>query len=463
MKYNRLINKVESAYTYILFSIIIFVLTYNLFHYDPIQGYDGEAHHAYVQNFLNIFVPGKSNQPAYNFTYEFFSPPLPYLFPTLINEICKLITSTSQLETCQQIYGFVNIIFLSILYVVTLFLYMKIINLLLNKNYNVNLSILLTIGIFSANYKAIAMIRAEVYIFLLNALLIYRFLLLINKSFEYESKDILIFGIVIGLLALSRQWAFLLFPAYFLIYFFIEQAFKKRFLKFLTFSFFIGFLLSSWFYIGLFIDYGSFTAFNQSPTKFSFNNQNIEFYLPFNEAAKSVFSEPIRPNFDNQFLPILYSDLWGDYWGYFSFTSRILPLGRNQATIGEYLARVNLVSLIPTFMLLIGVKQSFKSFKKNDKSPIKKLNLYLVLSVFVSFFGYLWFLISFPSESGDTNKSIYIIQLFHLMGLCSALYLEEIKRVSKIRYFVIISLLFFVFIHNTSAFMSHFPKITIFY
>ena len=79
MKYNRLINKVESAYTYILFSIIIFVLTYNLFHYDPIQGYDGEAHHAYVQNFLNIFVPGKSNQPAYNFTYEFFSPPLPYL------------------------------------------------------------------------------------------------------------------------------------------------------------------------------------------------------------------------------------------------------------------------------------------------------------------------------------------------------------------------------------------------
>ena len=40
---------------------------------------------------------------------------------------------------------------------------------------------------------------------------------------EDEKIDIIYFGITIGLLALSRQWAFLLFPAYFLLYFFIKS------------------------------------------------------------------------------------------------------------------------------------------------------------------------------------------------------------------------------------------------
>ena len=84
---------------------------------------------------------------------------------------------------------------------------------------------------------------------------------------------------------------------------------------------------------------------------------------------KLMFTKPIRPYFSNQFLPILYSDLWGDYWGYFSFTSRSLAEGRNQDIIGDYLSRVNLISLIPTFMLLYGVKHSFNSLKiKNKKT-----------------------------------------------------------------------------------------------
>ena len=51
MNNSSLLNKIESLYTYIVFTLIIFVLTYNLLHYDPIQGYDGEAHHSYVQIF----------------------------------------------------------------------------------------------------------------------------------------------------------------------------------------------------------------------------------------------------------------------------------------------------------------------------------------------------------------------------------------------------------------------------
>ena len=463
MKNSSLLQKIESLYTYIIFSLIIYVLAYNLFHYDPIQGYDGEAHHAYVQNFLNIFVPGKTNQPSANFTYEFFSPPLPYVLPAFINEICKYsISSLNKLETCQDIYGFINILFLSFLFLITLVVYMKIIKIIFNKDTSFSLTILLTIGIFSTNYKAISMIRGEMYILFLNAFLIYRFLLLVKKSFNYQKQDIFIFGVTIGLLALSRQWAFLLFPSYFIFYFFVEKIYKEKYIKFMTFSFFIGFLISGWFYIGLFIEYGSFTTFNQDPTKFSFSNQPLDFYIPFFNESSMVFTKPIRPYFKNQFLPILYSDLWGDYWGYFSFTSRSLLTGRNQASIGDYLARVNIISLIPTFFLLYGFKQSFKSIKKLDRNNLDSLNIYLVFAIFVSFFGYMWFLISFPNPSGDTNKATYIIHLFHLLGLCSALFIEKIKTTNTKVGFSILSILFVVFIHNLSAMMSHFPVITFF-
>ena len=443
---NKLLNKIETLTFGIVSISILYVLIYNLLHYDPIQGYDGDAHHAYVQNFLNLYTPGRLNQPSSNLTYEFFSPPFPYLFPAFVNEICKSYFSFENIyETCQKIYGFINIIFQSFMYLVLLYLYMKIVKLFNGTDKKIYLSVLLVLGLFTANYRSIGMIRAETYILLLNSFLLYRFLLLIKKSFAYDKSDIFYFGFTVGLLALSRQWAFLLFPAYFLLYFFIKKEHKLRYFKFLTYTFLIGFLISSWFYINLYIEYGSFTKFNQEPIPFSLKNQPLSFYLPIGNEASMVFTKPIRPYFQNQFLPILYSDLWGDYWGYFTFTSRNLEIGRNQLVIGDYLARVNIVSLIPTLLLFSGLRHSFKYIKNIDRSFKEYFNLYLSIAVFTSLFGYLWFLISFPQPGGDTNKATYIIHLFHLLGLMAVFRLEDLKQKNYRSYFSIMLILFLFF------------------
>lgn len=453
----------ESVIYYTTCSLIIYALIYNLFHYDPILGYDGEAHHAYVQNFLNMYIPGKTNQPASNFTYEFFSPPLPYVFPMIVNETCKSFSgAVDYLEFCQDIYGFINIIFLSLFYLSLLFIYMKIVKKVLgSKNIQSSITLLL-LGLFSTNYKAISMIRAELYILFLSALLIYRLLLLIEKSYIYNTRDVLIFGSIIGLLALSRQWAFLLFPAYFIVYFFIEKNNKKNYFQFLTYSFMVGFTISSWFYFGLYVDYGSFTSFNMESTSFNTSNQTPTFYSLSSEAASYFFSKPIRPYFENSFFPILYSDLWGDYWGYFSFTSRSLDVGRNQLLIGDYLGRVNLVSIFPSLLLILGFINSLKSLRSKNKITYDFLNVYVVFGIIFSFFGYLWFLITYPEITGDTIKSTYIIQLFHLLGLAAVIYIEKL-RIIKYRLYKIVQIsLLIVFIHNFQTMLSHFPKLDIF-
>ena len=460
---SKFIDKVESLTFGIVSLSILYVMIYNLFHYNPIDGYDGGAHHAYIQNFLVLYTPGRLNQPSSNLTYEFFSPPFPYLFPAFVNEICKSYFSFENIyETCQKIYGFINIIFQSLMYIVLMFIYIKIIQLFYGENKKYYLTVLLVLGLFTANYRTIGMIRAETYILVLNSFLLYRFLVLLKKSFKYEKIDIVYFGITIGLLALSRQWAFLLFPAYFLLYFFIKDTEKTKYLKFITFTFFIGFLISSWFYINLFIEYGSFTKFNKEPTRFSFKNQPLSFYFPIGNEVSMVFTKPIRPYFENQFLPILYSDLWGDYWGFFTFTSRNVEIGRNQMIIGDYLARVNIVSLFPTLLLFLGFKNSFKYTKSKHTSLKKYFSLYLILAVMISFMGYLWFLISYPSDNGDTNKATYIIHLFHLLGLMTVFELEDLKKINYRRYLSIVFILFCIFLHNISAMMSHFPPVEIF-
>ena len=453
------LDRVERILFVFLSGGIIYALVYNMFHFDQINGYDGSAHHLYVQHFLDMHWPGRQSLMSSEYTYEFFSPPLPYFIPAVLNETCKIYLQSENIyEHCRLLYSFNNIIFQSILFIFTLIIYMKIIKKLLNKPFTINLSVLLTFGLFTANYRTVAMLRGETFILFLNSFLLYRIIIYFKNSFQYKKEDIFFCGITIGLLALSRQWAFLLFPAYFLLTLFInKRSEKKLYFKFLCYIFSIGFLISSWFYFGLFIEFGTFTAFNKEQVPFSLKNQPLSFYLPYGNDISMIFSKPIRPYYRNQFLPILYSDLWGDYWGYFTFTSRALDIGRNQLIIGDYLARVSIISLAPTLLLIIGFKKNFRALKVKVKSYETYFISYLILAILISFFGYLWFLISYPEDSGDTNKATYIIHLFHLLGLLSVYYLEKIKQTNKKVYIYWTTILVFVFIHNYSSFLSHYP------
>ena len=136
-----------------------------------------------------------------------------------------------------------------------------------------------------------------------------------------------------------------------------------KYLKLWSLSAFIGALFSSWFYINLFIKYGTFTPFNLKSPGFSFSNQKLAFYIPNYEHLKYLFTKPIRPHLDNQFFSILYSDLWGDYWRYFTFTTRFLDIGRDQLIIGDYFARVNIVSIFTTFIIIILCYLTYKTYK----------------------------------------------------------------------------------------------------
>ena len=91
------------------------------------------------------------------------------------------------------------------------------------------------------------MIRGEIYILFFMSLLMLLLVRFENKAFIISNKEIFIFGVLIGCLALSRQWAFLLFPSLIIYFIKCDKKVKKEYFSFLSKSFAVGFFISGWF------------------------------------------------------------------------------------------------------------------------------------------------------------------------------------------------------------------------
>lgn len=447
MKYYNL--NLSNIVFVLLSTSTIFILIYNIYHYTPILGYDAEAHFSYV-DYLSRYLPKELKLPSQDETREFFNPPFGYLFPSFVQVFCRnLIESSNLLTDCQPIYGKATQIFQSFLYIVTIFINLFTLKVITKSKNIFDVGYLVLISLLAVNYRTISMIRGEPYILFFLSLFLLAILKVEDRDYDLSFKQILFTGGIIACIALSRQWGFLLFiPLIFLLF---SRKSKKNYLIFWSSSSFIGALFSSWFYIGLYQNYGSFTAFNMESNSFSFSNQNISFYLPNLSQLEFLFKKPIRPNLDNQFFSIIYSDLWGDYWGYFTFTSRFLNIGRNQLMIGDYLARVNIVSIFSTIIIVYFCFLSYKKYKSIF------LVQYIHYAWIFSFIGYLIFAIMYPTPSGDTIKSTYIIQAFHLMVFLASIYLHDLKRLNKKIYNGILLTLIVIYVHNFQSYLSHFP------
>lgn len=449
MKYRNKYILLEKIVFFSIFLSTLYILIYNIYHYSPILGYDAEAHFAYV-DYVARYLPKKLSLPTAEDTREFFNPPVGYIFPAISQVICRnIIESSDFLSDCQPYYGKATQVMQSILYLVTIGVNLYILKLFNNSKSLINVSYLILISLLAVNYRTISMIRGEPYILFFMSIFMLQIYKFENTNYKLRKQSVILMGFTIGLLALSRQWAFLLFVPVILITFLRTDRVYR--LKFWIPSSIIAFIMSGWFYINLYLKYGSFTSFNMSPTKLSIVQKNLNFFIPNFEQLVYLFTKPIRPNLDNQFLTVLYSDLWGDYWGYFTFTSKYLDIGRDQLQIGEYFGRVNILSL---FTLVIIISFCFITYKNKKNDYFIK---YIGYAIIASLIGYLIFTIFFPTPSGDTIKATYIVQAFHLMVFLASIYLNKLNKRNKKAYMTILIILIATFIHNFQTYLSHFP------
>jgi hypothetical protein len=241
----------------------------------------------------------------------------------------------------------------------------------------------------------------------------------------------------------------------------------------------LALLVGGWFYASLYQRYGTLTAFNHAPGGQLHASQPLSFYTGL--GLSSLFSKPVRPELKNRLFPILYSDVWGDYWGYFliyvidgrtgnqvagaNFENAVLGpphawLLSDYDSFGPYLGEVNLVSILPSLVLVAGIVYGLGELIKSIRPPAGvqsvEASWLLSLSLVFALAGYFWFLIGYSTfnSGGDTIKASYILQAYPVCALLVANLFEKVSFLrAKEKWLWVLGL---VFLNNLPALLTHF-------
>jgi hypothetical protein len=437
-------------------AINLLVLINNFLH-DPGIGYDAQDHLDYI-----YVLPYRLPTP--DDTREFFSAPLPYLIPAITNVTGRELFKIGDTEYINgRTAQLVNLL-LSIW--ITL-LVLKISSLIAPGNDHFKITSLALIGILPVYYKTFAQVRGEPYVVFFTLLLVYQIVARLKQVDFNPWRSGIVVGITMGGLALSRQWGMLVLPAAAVLIYPISIWNKdagRRYLKMMAAGIAVAMLAAGWFYIHLLNNYGTVTAFNREERKFSFANQPISFYKNTGLGNFLLFRAPTRPVFNNLLIPTFYSEIWGDYWGFFVFIKDQVPfygMYANQARINPYLGRVNLVSLFPTFLLLAGLWTGLRytiDFLMKKKLGIRPLALvFMSLIILSSAAGYFWFLIKYPEiPRGTTIKATYMLHALSLLPFLAAEFLDRIQAAKPRLYFTTLGFCALVFLHNLPAMITRY-------
>jgi hypothetical protein len=436
----------------IIFVAINLIVLVNAILHDPGTGYDAFSHMRNVQ-FLSQF-----SWPTPQQSGEFFSPPLPYAIPATLYAflipVLRGLPSSAELvalAAAGKLSQIVNI-FLSL--GLTFYLLM-LCETLRPSNSDLKIATLAMLAVLPVYYKTFSQARPEPYVAFFYILSIYLIIRLGQGQCTLIKQ--LTLGVILGLLLLSRQWAFFLFPG--MVIFFLWRAWQDRghalyYIKTLGIALICAILIGGWFYLFLYNRYGSITAFNRNAAPyFSFSNQPGYFY--FNLALlKKLFSAPVHPAFDNRFFPIIYSETWGDYWGYF-LADRINP-GRAPVSL---LAHMNIVGVFPTLLLLGGLVLGGYYFfrlicKRNFDMISQGISLMLIVTI-TSLIVYTWFIIMYEGDGkGDTIRATYIIYVLPFICLMAGELIYKIGMRSHLAQRIIFAFLLVVGLHNMQGLVS---------
>lgn len=120
---------------------------------------------------------------------------------------------------------------------------------------------------------------------------------------------------------------------------------------------------------------------------------------------------PTRPQFVNELIPTLYSEIWGDYFGYFAWTTAAsgttpVPL---DSTGGKELEAQNVLGFVPTLLAIGGVVALLGAALGRGRRLANPGLLVVALLPVVGLVGFLVFTVTYPSGDGDVIKAAYVL------------------------------------------------------
>ena len=140
--------------------------------------------------------------------------------------------------------------------------------------------------------------------------------------------------------------------------------------------------------------------------------QPAAFYV--SPGLPAVIAEPYTPSFLNRFVPTLYADTWGDYFGFFGWR-----VGDLEPTDGQRrdLVAQSVVGLLPTLLAIAGwLGLLVLAVRRLQPAP-----LLVALLPLAGLAGMLYFAVSYPTPDGDVIKGTYMLTTAPAWAACAGL------------------------------------------
>jgi hypothetical protein len=401
------------------------VLLYDYIRVPPTHGYDWPGHLAYLYNVAETWTC----PPQYG-TAEFFNPPLYYFASAALQRLVPL-----ELGRAAQL---LNLLCAA----ATLALLVRLIRRLWGDS---SLGAAWLLGFYVLNptvYRAFGMVRPEP---LLIPLFLLGLVLVLNRPRSEASwrRWAVYSGLLGGVALWVRQSAAVLEGAL-LIWLVLtyalgqrQRGWPQRLLSLLG----LHALCFSVLTVAL-------VAF-QGPTVLAFNTppQDAELSFLVRLDLGTLLSEPVRPNLDYRFWPVLYADYWGDYWRYWREALIHDPMPSSADTVAA-LARAMWAAIPASVLVVFGLVVKEKNLgdcgagedrrEAHLLSRIMAILSLAALGAFATRFGV-------PGK-GDTVKSMYVVWLVPYAGWLASVAVHFLaSRVGSRRWLLWLPLLLLVF------------------
>jgi len=136
-----------------------------------------------------------------------------------------------------------------------------------------------------------------------------------------------------------------------------------------------------------------------------------------------VVFHPWRDRFNDRFIPVLYTETWGDYFGFWSWGS---IRGDRTDAIDAELVRQSVLGLLPMGLAVAGLIALLGLAVARPREDVGRL--VAALPPVAAIGALLYFAVAYPTTDGDTIKGTYALAAVPALALCFGFAVDWLAR-----------------------------------
>ena len=157
------------------------------------------------------------------------------------------------------------------------------------------------------------------------------------------------------------------------------------------------------------------------PDEFLLKRRPLAFYV--DARFPDIVLHPWSGRFNDRFIPVLYAETWGDYFGIWSWG---LSRGDRTDAIDAALGRQSALGLLPTALALSGLVALLGLAATRPREDVGRL--IAALPPIAALASVLYLAVAYPTTDGDTIKGTYALAAAPALALCFGFAVDRLAR-----------------------------------